>query len=478
MDKSRYRSLFVEEARRILGDAEALVGRSERLQDNALALLRCFHTLKGMGATMDYGAITLLAHALEDVCDGVSEGRLPGDDAAAALLAEGTDALRRQVAAVEAGAEPEADLEMERRIRDHLQSGGTTGFQLLVPYEDDEATAEEPVAPSRTEDAAGAIAELLSACGRLREVSDAPEVRSEAQRVEDAARTLYARLAELRQVPFGSALPPLRRHLRALCRKHGREAVLEAQGEDVLVDPDALAPLQSALVQLVHNAVIHGVEPPDVRVALRKPAAGRVLIRAEKAGGMLVVEFADDGQGLDVDALRAAAGVPDGDPVALATTPGVSTAAALDHHAGRGLGLPSVKHSIELLGGTVDLYSAPGRGLRLLLEVPIQTDLVEVLLVEAAGQKFGLLRRQATPLGGEHAAAAPLLGLPVVGVAGVRVRGRGAIRVDRVIGSVETLVRPPPWPINRVRPVLGTTVGPDGHILLVVDPSSTPGAVA
>lgn len=476
MDKSRYRALFVEEARRAIGNAEALAARPDALKSNAMALLRCFHTLKGMSATMAYGSITLLAHALEDVCDGVTAGRLQPDAATATLLAEGTDAIRRQVGRVEEGEEPEPDAEMERRIREHLSTGGTTGFRLLVPLAEDEVTAEEPLSAPRTEDAAGAVAEMLAACNRLREVSSSGAVEAEVTRLEDAARSLYARLVELRQVPFGSALPPLRRHLRSLCRQHAREAVLECQGEDVLVDPDVLVPLQAALVQLLHNAVIHGIEPPTERGMLRKPRAGRIVLRVEQAGGLLLIEFADDGRGLDIAALRTAAGDPDGDPVSLATLPGVSTRARVDHHAGRGLGLPAVMHGIELLGGTVDVYSVPGRGVRLCVEVPVHTDLTDVLLVQVGDATLGLLRRQVAVLAGEDPYAAPLLDLPVTGGAAVHVRGHAPVRVDRVLGSVETLVRPAPFPLARVPAILGTTVGPDGRIVFVVDPVPTLGA--
>lgn len=463
----------------MLGNAEALLADPSNLSDNANALMRAFHTLKGMGATMNYACVTLLAHALEDVCQDMREGHLPAGEAEAALLNEGLDALRAMVAQIDAGEVPEPDGRLEARIRGHRKSGTTTAFQLLLPAEDD-VTSEEPL-PTRTEDAAGAIAELLSACGQLRglAVGGPPAMAHQVDRVEEAARALYGRLVELRQVPFGSALPPLRRHLRSLCRQHGIEATLETQGEDVLVDPELLAPLQATLVQLLHNAAVHGIECPEERVAHRKPRAGRVLLRIERGPGALVIEFSDDGRGLDGDALRRAAKDPGGDPVHLALQEGISTAARLDHHAGRGQGLPTVQHGIERLGGLVEVYSVAGRGLRVVMEVPVQADLTDVLLVEASSQTLGLLGRQARSLPGSHPDAPPMLDLPVDGAAAVDLRGLARpVRVDRVLGTVRTLVRPAPFPLSRLPHLVGTAIGPDGRVLLVVDPVLAPGGPA
>ncbi|MFZ5476547.1 MAG: Hpt domain-containing protein [Myxococcota bacterium] len=471
MDKSRYRALFVEEARRVIGNGEVLVSDAGALASNVNALHRCFHTLKGMSATMNYGATTLLAHALEDVCDGITQERLSADEAIAALFVEALDALRKQVDQIEAGAEPEPDAHMERRIREHLQSGATTGFRLLVPALEDEPTTDEASLP-RTEDAVGAIAEILATCNRLRELANgAPPIVREVGRLEDAARGLYQRLVELRQVPFGTVIPALRRHLRHVCREHGRDAVLDSQGEDLLVDPDVLVPLQAALVQLLNNAVIHGIEPPADRVVANKPAAGRIGLRAERAGGKLLIRLSDDGRGLDGARLRKVAGIPDGDPVALATMPGVSTAIRVDHHAGRGQGLPAVLHTIDRMGGTVEISSLPARGVRVHLEVPVQTDLEELVLVQVGQDTYGLLARQARPIPPEVDDVPPLLGLPVNGHATLQVRGRDHVRVDRVLGSVSAIVRPPPFPFTHLNPVVGTTVAPDGRILFVVDAS-------
>ena len=463
----------------MIGNGEKLVKSKDALATNALPLLRCFHTLKGMSATMDYSSLTLLSHALEDVCDGLAQARLPADDATAEVLGAGLDALRRQVAVVEAGGEPEQDVEMERRVRDHLQAGGTTAFRLLVPSVDEISADSGGSAslPCQTEDAAGAFAEMLSACGRLRTlVGDAPELLTEVTRIQEAARQMYARLAELRQVPFGTSIPPLRRHLRGVCREHGREAALEVQGEDIAVDPDVLGPLQGALVQLLTNAVIHGIEPPAERESAFKPPTGRLRLRLERVGSWLRMQFTDDGRGLDTERLRRATGEEHGDPVDLALRAGVSTAPRLDLLAGRGLGLPSVVHAVDQLGGTVVITSHPGRGMSVAIDVPLHADLLEVLLVEVDHHALGILAHQAKPSGEDRTDAPTLLGLPVTGAAALILQGGAYVRVDNVLGWVQAIVRPPPFPLSRLPGVVGTTVAPDGSILFLVDPVEQRGA--
>jgi two-component system chemotaxis sensor kinase CheA len=469
MDRRLYQSLFVNEARRLLAIGEGELARGGAAMDTP-ALLRCFHTLKGMSATLELGAIALLAHALEDVCDGLTTARLALDDTTTALLGEALREIGRQVREVEAGREPTPDPALEARVRAHLQANTATGFQLLAG--EPEAPAPEPVADaSGTEDAVASLAEMLAACRSLRELADAdPAASTQLRRIEDAARRVYVRLAELRQVPFGTIVPPLRRRLRAVCAQLGKDAHLEVHGEEVRVDPEVLGPLQGALVQLLHNAVAHGIEAPAARGT--KGPVGRIVLSAERVGRSLRLDFADDGRGLDGPGLRGLAGEPDGDPAELALRPGLTTAVGVGLVSGRGMGLPAAQHIVDRLGGRLEIATLPGGGTRLRMEVPLHADLAPVLLVQAGGQTLALPGRTASACAPAPDAEA-LLHLPVGGVDGVRTGGR-VVRVDRVLGPVDALVSLPPFPLDHLPHVIGTTVAPDGHILLVVDPVSVP----
>ncbi|MES2639843.1 MAG: Hpt domain-containing protein [Myxococcota bacterium] len=467
MDRTRYRSLFVAEAHRAIAAAERELADGVARPDPR-ALLRSFHMLKGMSATMEIGAIATLAHALEDVCEEMGRGSLEVDEPTTALLTGAIVLLRRQVHDVSEAREPTPDEGMEQRIRAHLSARSHTGFRLLP--EEEPTLSESPSATTGTEDAVAAIAEMLAACQKLRELSSVdPSASAQISRIEEASRRMYTRLAELREVPFGTVIPPLRRRLRALCKQLGREARLEVNGEEVRVDPEVLGPLQAALVQLLNNAVAHGIEPPSERGA--KGPVGRISLVAERVGRRLLVSFDDDGRGLDVAALRSAAGEPEADPIELALRPGLTTVAVPGPIAGRGHGLSAVSHLVARLGGRFSLFSARSRGTRLNIEVPLHAELVRLLLVRAAGHTFALVANRAAAFA-DTPSAAPLLALPVQGVATIRLADGTPLRVDQVLGAVETLVSPPPWPLDALPHLVGTTIAPEGHILLVIDPSS------
>lgn len=424
--------------------------------------------LKGMSATMDIGPVTSLAHALEDVCEEMGRGSLEVDEPTTALLTGAIALLRRHVHDVAEGREPWPDDGMEQRIRTHLNARSHTGFRLLPEVEP--TPAEDLPVATGTEDAVAAIAEMLAACQKLREFpSTDPATSTQITRIEEASRRMYTRLAELREVPFGTVIPPLRRRLRALCQELGREARLDVQGEDVRVDPEVLGSLQAALAQLLNNAMAHGIEAPAERGP--KGPVGLISLVAERAGRRLVVSFDDDGRGLDVAGLRAAAGEPEADPIELALRPGLTTVAEPGPVAGRGHGLSGVTHLVARLGGLCSLFSSPSRGTRLIFEVPLHAELVRLLLVRAAGHTFALLANSAASTTDMPSAAA-LLALPVQGAATIRLSSGTALRVDQVLGAVETLVSPPPWPLGAIPHLIGTTIAPEGHILLVIDPSS------
>ncbi|MDP2310373.1 MAG: Hpt domain-containing protein [Pseudomonadota bacterium] len=467
MDRTRYRSLFVAEAQRAIASAERELAAASARPDPR-TLLRSFHMLKGMSATMEIGPIASLAHALEDVCEAMGRGSLEVDEPTSVLLTSAIARLRHHVRDVAEGREPSADDELEQRIRAHLSARSHTGFRLL-PEDDPTLSDMLPVATG-TEDAVAALAEMLAACQKLREISSVDAATSlQITRIEEASRRMYTRLAELREVPFGTVIPPMRRRLRAMCKMLGREARLEVCGEDVRVDPEVLGPLQAALVQLLNNAVAHGIEAPADRGG--KGPVGRISVVAERVGRRLLVSLEDDGRGLDVAGLRRAAGEPEADPVELALRPGLTTLAEPGPIAGRGYGLPAVSHLVARLGGRFSLLSSRSRGTRLIVEVPLHAELVRLLLVRAAGHTFALVANGAVSAS-DTPGAAPLLALAVQGVATIRLTDGTALRVDQVLGAVETLVSPPPWPLDAMPHLVGTTIAPEGHILLVIDPSS------
>jgi two-component system chemotaxis sensor kinase CheA len=335
-----------------------------------------------------------------------------------------------------------------------------------------------------------------------------------------AAGLLDEEVRRVRMLPFAEACQGLERVVRDAAQAEGKRAALAVEGGDVELDRSVLEGLKDPLTHLVRNAVGHGVEPPEARRAAGKPEAGRVAVTAALRGGQVEVVVADDGAGLDLDALHDALRgrgmvepADDRDLVDAIFLPGFSTAARVTNLSGRGVGLDVVKSRVEALHGTVAVASEPGRGTRFTLAVPLTLTTLRALLLTAGGQPFVLASAHVEKLvrvdpsevrtvggravlaqGGAPIPVAPLadlLGLPddaparpagggpgkrpgAVVVAGDR---RVAVLVDELLAEQEVTVKSLGDRVRRVRSVSGATLLPDGRVALVLNPSALTRAV-
>jgi two-component system chemotaxis sensor kinase CheA len=215
--------------------------------------------------------------------------------------------------------------------------------------------------------------------------------------LKEAAGAIDEEVRRVRMLPFAEACQGLDRMVRDLARSTGKEVELAVEGGDVELDRSVLEGLKDPLRHMVRNAVDHGAEPPDERRAAGKPAALRLTVAAVLRGATVEVIVADDGRGLDLDALRQQARrrhlpepADDREASRLIFLPGMSTAPLITDVSGRGVGMDVVKSRVEALHGTVDLASAPGRGTRFTLAVPLTLTTLRVLLVSTAGQTFAI----------------------------------------------------------------------------------------
>ena len=213
------------------------------------------------------------------------------------------------------------------------------------------------------------------------------QAERQTQQVRDAAE-------RLRLFPVQTLAAALERAARDVAHAQGKQVVFTTRGGDVRVDADVLAIAQGALVQMVRNAVAHGIETGDERRRAGKPEAGRVELEVVRRGGRVAFVCRDDGRGLDLAAVRRAAerrgvlapGAPATDQalIALLFKGGVSTAATVTEHAGRGIGLDIVREAAERLGGEATARRT-ATGTELELVVPVSRSALDALLVEVAG---------------------------------------------------------------------------------------------
>ncbi|TDV62501.1 chemotaxis protein CheA [Pseudomonas sp. LP_7_YM] len=201
----------------------------------------------------------------------------------------------------------------------------------------------------------------------------------------------------MRMVPIGDTFNRFQRVVRDVSGELGKDIELLISGADTELDKALVERIGDPLMHLLRNAMDHGIESPDVRLAAGKPARGTLRLNAFHDSGSIVLELLDDGAGLNRERILAkarerglvgATDPSDRDLLNLIFEPGFSTAEAVTNLSGRGVGMDVVKRNITSLRGTIDLYSEPGQGTTVRIRLPLTLAMINGLLVEVAGGGF------------------------------------------------------------------------------------------
>jgi len=307
-------------------------------------------------------------------------------------------------------------------------------------------------------------------------------------------------------VPVGPALERLARTVRDLALALGKEARLEVVGGDVEVDNAVLQLLRDPLTHMVRNAIDHGIEKPEERVAGGKPRVGLITIRCVRQPSAILIELVDDGAGIDRARLLVRArerGLvapeavpPDAQLFNLLFEAGFSTVEQVSDLSGRGVGLDVVRRNIHALRGTVGIGSQPGQGTTVTIRLPLTLAVIEGLLVRLGGTTGVLPVEEVTeslamlpePSPGAGRGVVVLRGkaLPYVrlrqlfGIAGappprevliVVASDSGPVGfvVDAVSGQRQTVIKPLAKIFRNVSGISATTVLGDGQVALILD---------
>jgi two-component system sensor histidine kinase and response regulator WspE len=221
-----------------------------------------------------------------------------------------------------------------------------------------------------------------------------------ARRNEDLSNRLHQEVILSRMRPLADGIRGFPRLVRDLARTLGKQIRFEVGGDRTGVDRDILDKLEAPLSHLIRNAVDHGIEPPQERVAAGKPEAGEIRLDARHRAGMLQITLTDDGRGIDVERLRARAvarglvakAVADqlSEPELLEFLflPGFSTKDQVTEISGRGVGLDVVQSMVKAVGGSVRVATQPGRQTVFTLQLPITMSVIRALLVDVGGEPY------------------------------------------------------------------------------------------
>lgn len=318
-------------------------------------------------------------------------------------------------------------------------------------------------------------------------------------------------IMKMRMLPIGQLFDRYPRMVRDLSQKLGKKVALDISGTDTTLDKRVIEQMVDPMLHLIRNCVDHGIEAPDVREKLGKPAVGTIMLSASQEGNFVTITIMDDGKGLDRDALvqkavsmgilsaEQARGLPDERVWELIFLPGISTAIQVSDTSGRGVGMDVVRRNVEKIGGQIQISSTHGKGTRFVIRIPLTLAIIQALLVRVGQQTFAVplsviqetLRIRAEEISsieGMEMFSIRQQTMPFIRLSSIY-RGTGAVQeqgkffvvmvqhgefvaglgVDALIGQQEIVIKPLAEYLTDQPGFAGATILGDGSIALILD---------
>lgn len=337
------------------------------------------------------------------------------------------------------------------------------------------------------------------------------EIKDQYAVIDRLAQEMQRAIMAVRMLPVSEVFERFPRLVRDLSRKLNKRIELKISGEETAADKTIIESLGDPLIHLVRNALDHGIESPEQRLAAGKPETATIQLKAFQESDQVVIEISDDGKGIDPVAIRVKAmekgligeekaeALSDQDAINLIFLPGFSTAKEISDLSGRGVGMDVVRTAIEKINGQVLLSSRKGEGTLVRLSLPLSMAVTRVMMVEVGDTLFGIpmdgvaetvrvprdrirrikrseafvLREAIVPMVRMH----DLLGIPAAtdeveeeAVLVARVGGITAgLVVDRFREGIDVILKPMDGLLAGIRGYSGTALLGDGRVLLVLN---------
>jgi two-component system chemotaxis sensor kinase CheA len=556
---------FLTETGESLDLLDSELVRFEREPSNAdmlNAIFRLVHTVKGTCGFLGLPRLAKLAHAAETLMGQYRDGA-PVTADGVTLILESVDRIKLIMSELERdGVEPrgsDADLiaaleglaesnrgrdrsalatrPLEPDWREPLRAAEDDSPQAIEDGEATEKNATDSVARSQTvrvnvdtlEHLMTTVSELVLTRNQLLEIvrkDGENALKAPLQRLSNVTAELQDGIMKARLQPISNAWQKLPRLVRELSLDLGKKIELTMRGGETELDRQVLELIKDPLTHMVRNSAGHGIETEAGRRAAGKPTVGRIELSASQQGGYIVIEVADDGQGLDPKKIRDKVvglglasqadlnHLSDSEIYRFIFKAGFSTADTVTGVSGRGVGMDVVRNNIEMMGGSVELKSTSPQGTVFVIKIPLTLAIMSTLIVEARGQRFAIPQFSVVQLvragpSTEHRIERinetrvlrlldkllPLLdlsellklgerraGLPradaarivVVMQVGTRVFG---VVVDSVFHTEEIVVKPLASLIRDVAMFSGNTILGDGSVIMIIDPNALAGLI-
>ncbi len=537
-DVSQFRAVFFEEAAERIEELETNVLSLETDASDAVvgAIFRAAHSLKGASGSFGFDAIETFTHTLESVLERVRSRVLPVTPELVGVALRAVDTLKALVATARDGGDPPPQVfEVSMALAAFLDAPADAtktddGFEIFAapapPEPEKVAVADVSVdvstlrvSSAKLDQLVDLVGELVIAQSMLNEVlrregvGASHQVREAAGHVERSMRELQEHCMDVRMVPVAVVLGRFPRLVRDLAAASNKKIVLDLDGDQTELDKSLVERLADPLTHLVRNAIDHGIESPEARLAAGKSETGKIRISAKAHGGNVLIEVRDDGRGIDHEKVRQRA-IERGmltaqdkpsraDLEALIFAPGFSTADTVSTISGRGVGMDVVKRTVESLGGSVAVSSESGVGTTTRIRLPLTLAMLSGMSLSVGAQTYVLpvlsiveslrprredvksvlgrgevlmLRGDVLPILRLHQlfAQPPRANDPCEAIL-VIIENEGrriALQVDDLLGEHQVVVKSLDTNFQRVDGIMGATVMGDGRVALILDAPS------
>lgn len=322
---------------------------------------------------------------------------------------------------------------------------------------------------------------------------------------------IQAAVMRMRMVPVGKLYQKAPRIVRDLSKEFGKRMNLVVKGEETEIDRGIIEELNDPLVHMIRNSCDHGIEDPETRTALGKPAIGTITLDAEQEGNAIVLKISDDGKGMDPEKLKAKAiekGVISEETASQMTRreilqlifqPGFSTAVKVSSVSGRGVGMDVVRTNIMKLKGIIDIESEVGKGSTFIIKLPLTLAIIQGLLVKVQHETYAIplsnvvevvavdiqsiksinqqevvrLRNEVHPLLRlDKTLSTPTINEKLkdryIVVVGIGLQRIGLV-VDELLGQQEIVIKSLGKYLGHIYGIAGSTILGDGSVIMIID---------
>lgn len=540
---------FADESMDAFDEAESALlamETSENKREEIERIFRAFHSFKGNAGFFGYAGFEEVSHKAESILDDVRDARTPIHEKLISTLLIVIDFLREGVKKMGIGQRDELpNKEGMLKLLDTLSPIKTLGGESAAAEQFDMKTETAPGIKEKVLQQSSAktgtngnegvkqairvdlekLDSMMDLVGELviaeAMVSHSPDLKGlELPRFEKSiiqlgkiVRDIQDLSMSMRMIPLAGTFKKMVRLVRDLAYKEGKKVELEILGEETEVDKTIIEQISDPLIHLIRNAVDHGIEMPEQRIAVGKREIGQITIEAKHSAGEVWIIVKDDGKGLNREKILAKAfenglvpenkELKDEDVWKFVFEPGLSTAEKVSSVSGRGVGMDVVKQNIEKIHGKIEIRTTPGEGSVFIVRIPLTLAIIEGMVAQVGNACYTIpintvnesIRPQDsqityTPDGLEVIKIRNEL-IPVIRLHEVfRIRPLHAVLtegilivvetdghktcifVDEILGQQQIVIKGLPEYLRHIRGVLGMAILGDGEVSMILDISN------